>query len=102
MTEPIFQQNVNNLRSAKGQAKIDFEAINSTIELQEMGLSLDFLLECMNLMKINDSEPLDLQKFKDSLDYAQNKAWENRIGFNELEGVNALVYDDKHDYLKDL
>jgi hypothetical protein len=32
----------------------------------------------------------------------QHKILAQNEGFNEIEGVNALVFDDKHDFLKDL
>lgn len=70
------------------------------------GISFEQLLELMSSISFDDNQPIDNSFYgknhHEAYNYIQHKIMAQNEGFNELDGVNALVYDDKHDYLKDL
>lgn len=61
-------------------------------------ISYDQLLDSLNYLKIEDIEAPD-GKWNA---YVQDKVLAQAGGFDEREGVNALVYEASHDYLKDM
>ena len=77
-------------------------------ELKEKkhGITFELLLELMSSISLDDNEPIDDSYYGknhyEAYNYLQHKIMAQNEGFNELDGVNALVYDDKHNYLKDL
>lgn len=60
----------------------------------------------MSTINLDDNAPIDDtlygRNYQDDYKYMQHKIIAQNEGFNEIEGVNAMVYDGKHDFLKDL
>lgn len=63
----------------------------------EYSLNFDVLLDAMNQIKLRDDVPLE-----GSFDKRDEQSMSMTQGFNMFQGINQLVYDDQHDYLKDL
>jgi hypothetical protein len=87
---------------------INFKSIKTLNDLKDpkYGITFEQLLEILSAVNIDNNEPIDNKlygnNYHEEYNYLQHKILAQKEGFNEVEGVNALVYDDKHDFLKDL
>lgn len=100
LSDSNMQDCLNNHRTKLGLPVIDFANVTVLEDLQPFNISYDQLLDSLNNLKIEDIET-------EAADgnwpgYAQEKVLAQARGFDEREGVNALVYEASHDYLKDM
>ena len=93
-----MQDCLNTHRSKLGLAVIDFSTVTTLEDLAAFNITYDQLLDSLNSLKIEEIGP-DSVKLTP---YAAEKALAQARGFDEHEGVNALVYEASHDYLKDM
>lgn len=94
-----MQECLNNHRTKLGLPVIDFSGVSTLEDLQSFNISYDQLLDSLNSLKIEDAEAEADGKWNA---YAEEKMLAQARGFDEREGVNALVYEPSHDYLKDM
>ena len=98
LTDSNMQDCLNTHRSKLGLAVIDFSNVATLEDLAAFNISYDQLLDSLNTLKIEDVGPDSVKLTA----YAAEKALAQARGFDEHEGVNALVYEASHDYLKDM
>ena len=89
----IMQDCLTEIRKHHGKEAIDFGNVKSTADLQDV--SFDQMIEAIQAIKINVDG-------NDPLLYEREKERYQKQGFSELEGVNQLVYERNHDYLRDM
>ena len=92
-----FQNYLNAYRIANDLDPVLFQLGPSMDQLVDQGVSMDQLLECIKHIRIQEQRD-------EGDDEEMRKRHEHlaRYGFNEQEGVNQLVYEVDHDYLKDM
>ena len=97
LSDANMQDCLNNHRSKLGLVVIDFSGVTTLEDLAPFNISYDQLLDSLNALKIEDVGADSAKNL-----YAAEKAWAQARGFDEHEGVTALVYEASHDYLKDM
>jgi hypothetical protein len=100
LSDQNMQDCLNNHRTKLGLSVIDFSDLSTLEDLKPFNISYDQLLDALNNLKIEDVETEGADgKWKGQ---AEDKVLAQARGFDEHEGVNALVYEASHDYLKDM
>ena len=97
LSDSNMQDCLNSHRTKLGLTVIDFNNVKTLEDLAYFNISYDQLLDSLNSLKIE--EELAETKWNP---YLAEKALAQARGFDEHEGVNALVYEASHDYLKDM
>lgn len=91
---------MNSHRTKLGLPVIDFETLSTLEDLKPFNISYDQLLDSLSTLRIDGMEA-ESPEGKGTA-YLEEKLLAQARGFNEREGVNALVYEASHDYLKDM
>jgi len=100
LADPNMQDCLNNHRTKLGLPVIDFTNLLTAEDLKPFNISYDQLLDSLNNLKIEDMETESPDGKWNA--YIEEKVLAQARGFDEREGVNALVYEASHDYLKDM
>lgn len=100
LSDVNMQECLNNYRIKLGLPVIDFANVSTLEDLKPFNISYDQLLDSLNNLRIEEME-MDSPDGKWNT-YAEEKALAQARGFDEREGVNVLVYEASHDYLKDM
>ena len=108
LSDEVLMQQFNNERRKAGLKVVDFKSVKTINELKEpkWNVSFDQLLEVMSTINLDDNAPIDNtlygKNYHDDYKNIQHQIIASSEGFNETQGVNALVFDEHHDFLKDL
>ena len=97
LTDSNMQDCLNSHRTKLGLTVIDFNNVKTLEDLACFNISYDQLLDSLNSLKIGDESAETKWN-----PYLAEKALAQARGFDEHAGVNALVYEASHDYLKDM
>ena len=103
LKDQVFQAAVNEKLASRGSQLVEFQKCKTIIDLKDpaYGITFDLLLDSMNSIKMKDDAPLaPLADLEAQLDYFQNKLITQNQGYVENQGINQIVHQDNHDYLK--